>query len=148
MNEQELLYIFRQEKRFLGTFACDELCFVKLFPGSGFIFNTSPRCITNGHWIAVYMDFKNVVYFVDSLRLEFVLHDHYVSSFLKYNNIPFVKTLNFPIQPINSNLCGLYCIYFLKGFYNNLSFTMLVDVFETKKELYVNDFIVSTYILK
>lgn len=147
MNEEEILNVFRKERRFLGVHACNEIVSVKLRPDSGIIFNTSPRGVSDGHWISIYKSKNNVVYFIDPLHLDFMLREQYVTSFLKYNNIYLVKTLCFPVQPINSNLCGLYCIYFLKGFFNDVCFNKMVNIFDTKN-LHVNDFIVSTYVME
>ena len=147
MNEEEILNAFGNERRFLGVFACNELCSVKLDTDSGLIFNTSPRDVSNnGHWIAVYKNKNNVVYFLDSLHLDFMFSNHYVTSFLKYNNVQYVKTLCFPVQPIRSNLCGVYCIYFIICFLNNVSFNKLVNIFDAKN-LYVNDYVVCTYVI-
>ena len=121
---------------------------VKLETDSGLIFNTSHRDVSSyGHWIAVYKNKNNVVYFLDSLHLDFMFSNHYVTSFLKYNNVQYVKTLCFPVQPISSNLCGVYCIYFIICFLNNVSFNKIVNIFDAKN-LYVNDYVVCTYVIK
>ena len=146
MNEEEIFNFFKNEKRFLGVFALDELVSVKLEIDSGLIFNTSPRIISDGHWISIYKNKNNDVYFLDSLNLEFMLSHPYVTNFFKYNNIHHVKKMCFPLQPSNSRLCGLYCIYFIKCFFKNVFFNKLVNVFNIKN-LHENDFIVSNYVI-
>lgn len=42
LNEEKFLNAFKDGKRYLGVFACDEFFSVKLETDSGFIFNTSP----------------------------------------------------------------------------------------------------------
>ena len=147
MNEEEIKSVFKNEPRFLGVFAINEINSVKLEKDTCFIFNTLPRHITStGHWISVYRAKNDTVHIIDSLNLKFILNNHYITLFLKYNNVSCVKTISYPVQPIYSNLCGVYCIYFIICFLNNVCFNKLVNIFDAKN-LYVNDFIVSNYVI-
>ena len=140
MDEEELKFVFKKEKRFLGVFACDELPSVKMSAGTALIFNTSPRSMNNGHWISIYKN-KNEIYFADSLKLDFILEEYYVTTFLKNNNVRNIKTLPFPVQPQSSRLCGLYAVYFVSNFLNKKPFEKIISVLNTKN-LLLNDFII------
>ena len=118
MNEEEIKTVFKNEPRFIGVFAINEVGSVKLEKDTGFVFNTSHRHITTGgHWISVYRDKNGIVHLIDSLDLKFILNNQYILSFFKYNNVNYIKTMSNPVQPSYSNLCGVYCIYFIICFF-------------------------------
>ena len=148
MNEEEIKAMFKNEPRFLGVFAINEVDSVRLKKDSGFVFNTSHRDVTSsGHWISIYKEKNGDVCLIDSLNLKFILDNHYIISFLKCNNINYVKTLVRAVQPSFSALCGIYCIYFIKCFLNDICVNDFVNIFDAKN-LFVNDYLVSEYMMK
>lgn len=92
---------------FLGVFPRDKLPQVKKLPAC-FILNTQPSSEPGEHWLAFYIDDKNVCDFFDSYGnspSRFGL-DNYLD---KFKSSYWSKA---KIQGMSSN-CGLYCILFL-----------------------------------
>ena len=148
MNEQEIASLFQNvKKRFVGVYAIDELLKTKLDAGEGLVFNTSPRNVSIGHWIALYKcENDKDVFLLDSLCLPYVLNNTHLKIFLKYNKIMSIKCLPYPVQHKSSNACGMFSIYFLYRLFKNEQLCEILNSLDSKF-LYTNDFIVAQYII-
>lgn len=145
MDEKELQKIFSNNSKFSGVFAADEIFSIVLEKDTGIIVNTSVRELPYGHWIGVYKDRCGGVFFFDSLCIKNLLCEPYFLYFFKNNHVNYVKTLCHSIQPINSQTCGLYCIYFLKEMFKFKNFNCIFSVFNSTN-LFANDFFVVSYV--
>ena len=146
MNEDEIKSIFRRENKFKGCYAIDEISTIVLKKNEGLIMNTSPRHITNGHWVAFYRDSNNEFYYVDSLALPELLANPYIVTFLKMNFVNYLNMLLKPIQAPTSSMCGLFVVYFLLHLFKNVKFNIICNRFEYVN-LDVNDFMLSNYFI-
>ena len=76
------------------------------------IFNNEPSFKPGSHWLALYKRSKKVYEFFDSFGLP-------PAFYQLTKKHPFLKDCkiicqNKQLQSISSNLCGLYCIYYLQ----------------------------------
>ena len=141
MNEQELNQLLKSEKNYLGSFAADELNQVKIRDSpSLLIVNYDNRSDTGSHWIGVAIFLKDV-YICDSLGgiaptknlSQGWINFLYLLS--RSRNI----TLTNQLQPIDSSLCGLYAVTFVKEMASG-SFEDFLRLFTT--DLNTNDEII------
>ena len=116
MNEQELNQLLKSEKNYLGSFAADELNQVKIRDSpSLLIVNYDNRSDTGSHWIGVAIFLKDV-YICDSLGGIAPTRNlsqgwiNFLYLLSRSRNI----TLTNQLQPIDSSLCGLYAVTFVK----------------------------------
>ena len=96
---------------FLGVFAKNEIPGITdqlRFPAY-LVANTANSTQAGEHWIALY--------FTDSLHCEFFDSFAFSPGFYglsEYlNKFSITATVDFPLQSINSSVCGHYCIYYL-----------------------------------
>lgn len=92
--------------KFLGVFSSDEIPNPTTYP-SCCVINLDPRYLPGSHWVAVYFSSPNLIEFFDS----------YGNAPSIYN-LPLPKTPHilfnpYPLQKINSKVCGHYCIFYL-----------------------------------
>ena len=94
--------------KFMGVFAADN--FLKLKPESFIIVNASESSESGTHWLLLCRR-RNKVHFADPLgyTLEYYqeVFKRVCRMFSQINEV--FKSQ--PIQPIDSVICGLYCIY-------------------------------------
>ena len=119
---------YRTRHVFQGVFACDTL--PTLAPrgrATAWIINTDPSFKKGEHWLALYIDpFGRGTYFdsygfgpvIDSIR-RFISKN---TTTLKYNT-----TL---LQSITSELCGYYCVMFIRAMVCGLSLEHIVSRFD------------------
>ena len=94
--------------KYLGVFALDQLPpTLYKFPCC-YVANTDPLSLPGTHWVAFYLD--------SSSQLEFF--DSYGSSPEDYNfpippHLTSIVCNQYPIQKIQSDVCGQYCVYYL-----------------------------------
>jgi hypothetical protein len=108
---QHVAYSHHQLKKyFQGVYATDALPkFVHSYP-SAYIINTHPKSKPGEHWVAVYFDVNLKGIYFDSYG--FPPRNRHVVNFLKKNCVTWTFS-NQVLQHPFSNLCGVYCIYFL-----------------------------------
>ena len=96
---------------FRGTFPCDLL--PETEPNMSFIANTETSVESGEHWVAVYITDKTF-YFFDSFGRSI---QQFSNPFKKYMNNAsrdfHVVTSSKNLQHIFSDVCGLWCIYYL-----------------------------------
>ena len=94
--------------KFMGVFANDN--FPKLKPESFIIVNASESSESGTHWVLLCRR-RNKVHFADPLGYPLEIYQEFFKRVCRmYSQINEVFKSQ-PIQPTDSNLCGLYCIY-------------------------------------
>lgn len=135
MHSSEIVQIIEKypciAKNFYGIYSIDLI--PKHFPVKYFIiFNEDLSTNEGTHWLALFRKSNQTLECFDSLGFN----ETKQSRFLKYCKIKKVKNIKFnetPFQPITSNKCGLYAIYFCLNRLLNLDLslkTMLSEYFD------------------
>lgn len=115
MNESEIKRALINSRSFIGTFPSDRLPKLALKKKKclSLIVNTDPANEPGEHWTAIYLCKRKVEYF-DSYGLPPL--DERVQRFLDYHSMDrgwaFCATQT---QYIQSQMCGLFCIQFIKS---------------------------------
>lgn len=111
MNTLEIEQFFKNDKKFLGVYSRDTLPHQVTSP-AGFIFNTDTKCEPGEHWNAVMILPNGFGEFFNSFgfpplhpTVQRYMADKCPKGF-KYN----CRTIQHP----NSDVCGLYCVDYLK----------------------------------
>ena len=114
MNTSEINYILSNncvtKKYFDGVYPKDMLAEIKSKPKL-IICNTDTSIGEGKHWVLIFFN-ENDVEFFDSLgESPFVYGNEFVSFMKKFDYNYCNSSLN-RIQPLNSDLCGQYCILY------------------------------------
>ena len=105
---------------FQGTFPCDML--PRTQPNMSFIVNTESSRDSGEHWTAVYITEK-YFYFFDSFGRGINQFEEPFKGYMKKASRQFyVRTSSQDLQYIFSDVCGLWCIYFLWCKYTSFKF--------------------------
>lgn len=111
MDELQLVELINKCKhlkyKFAGVYAADN--FPAVQHNSFVIVNASPGYTIGSHWTVV-AKCNNDVIFADPLGLQLENYVHIYKRMLQF----YLKVINFTyvrLQPLDSNQCGLYCIY-------------------------------------
>ena len=98
-------------KHFDGVFALDEVAHIRRRPRL-IVMNTDPSWKKGQHWIVIFFpsDGKSVEVF-DSLGTAGKTYPKEMMRFL-WRFAPLVKLSRKRVQPADTSLCGLYCLYF------------------------------------
>lgn len=131
MLESELNHRLRKVKNYLGTFAIDELNEIKVTSFPTFVgINLDKRRDTGSHWIALAIYMKDL-FICDSLggilpTNEFpLLLINFLNLLLSTRRLHMTKQLQFK----DSDLCGEYCILFVREMSNHHNFNSFLSVF-------------------
>ena len=112
----------------VGVFAADQLPeHVANYP-YGFIANTEKRQETGQHWCAFYIPRGGRGEFFDSYAQKPDVYNAYFDEWLK-KHVLSVKRNQTRIQSNYSNVCGLYCLFYLRQRLNGHSMEDIVKVF-------------------
>jgi hypothetical protein len=134
------------KKHILGVFAANDLP-LKLtnFP-SGFIINSQPRSQEGQHWLAFYFPSRHTVEFFDSYAEKPNYYNNYFTRYL--NAFPIVKLNHVQIQSDFSNVCGLYCLFYLRQRLQNTSMEDIVSMFSsnlTENDVFIYEYMSNIY---
>ena len=90
-----------------GVFPRDRLPFINIYP-SGLIANTDPHGQPGTHWVAMYFESSRESELFDSYGFspETYNMDTYILGEVTYHN-------DKPLQGLNSDVCGIYCLFYL-----------------------------------
>ena len=99
-------------ERVLDVVAADQLPKTIPFFPCGFITNTDISSRPGRHWVAFFIREDNVVEFFDSYGQQPGVHNRLFVSWL-HRHAKTVLVSGQRLQNDYSNVCGLYCIYFL-----------------------------------
>ena len=143
MEERELNRALRSVKEFQGSFALDELKHleIKSLPDF-FVINLDNRWEKGSHWIGVCI-YHNAVYVCDSLGglIPGKQFPHDLINFLHIHTFNRKLFITKQLQPTDSDLCGAYCILFIREMTKHDSFSSFLSLFTNN--LKQNDKIVS-----
>ena len=135
MYEKELNEKLRKIKNYQGSFAIDELNEISLSKLPSFFVINMDRRISNGsHWIAIAV-YMNNVYVCDPLGgiIPDNVQPQPLIDFL--DTILTTRKLNMTcqLQPSYSDLCGHYCVLFVKEMDQNNCFKCFLNLFSRDK---------------
>ena len=129
------------KKSTLGVFAADQLPNNLSFP-CGFIANTDNHMKEGRHWCAFYFPNVNIIEYFDSYGKPIDYFNSYFSDYASYFSTLVVNTNQ--LQSVKSDVCGMYCLFFLLQRMNNVSFNDVVHSFSNVYEC--NDSFVYNYV--
>jgi hypothetical protein len=133
------------KNNFLGVFPCDfyPLKF-HMINKTSVIFNLSTSKEKGSHFVAIYKNNKKILYF-DSFGKK--KSNKHIKLFFKSSQCQISYNLTC-IQDIKSYFCGIYCLAFLIFCQKeNGTLKSFINMFN-KKNLSLNDTIVTRYVLK
>ena len=146
MDGQDIYKIIKKDsklrKHFMGVYPFESLPVKKMVEKQCFIFNNNISSVKReGHWLALHKTNEQTIEFYDS----FGFPPEFYGLIKKY---PVLKNYtmvyhNKDLQPIASETCGLYCIYFISMRARGHKFTNILSGFSQNKE--INDNIVKKY---
>ena len=116
LNTLQLSWALRKhaqtDSQFVGVFARDEIPLIIDQIPAIIIANTDPSTKSGSHWILFYFDNNGNVEYFNSLGKTLT---HYHKDFLKFikNTCNYYsRVVKNRIQPVNTTLCGHYCLYY------------------------------------
>jgi len=113
MDSFQLRYALNELMKGIPVYVCasDQLQLVKT-KKFAIIVNTEPSSSEGSHWVCFYKaDSSSTIEFFDSYGVELKYYGNYFIEFVsKYSRI---EQCFSQIQSYNSNVCGMYCLYFL-----------------------------------
>jgi len=97
--------------RFMGVFAANN--FPPIKNNSFQIVNASISSSIGTHWLLFCCKRNGQIIFADPLGLKMEVYSYIYrrSISLLYDNVTELLHASRPLQPIDSNACGLYCLY-------------------------------------
>lgn len=115
----------------LGVFAADQLPKDLRFP-CGFIANTDDHLNDGRHWCSFYSPNSTTIEYFDSFGKSI---DYFNTYFSKYTSVFDNIVVNFKqLQSDYSDLCGMYCLFFLLQRINGVSFHDIVYSFSNDSD--------------
>ena len=128
-------------KSVIGVFAADQLPLSLRVP-CGLIVNTDVYNKEGQHWCSFYFPSAHIVEYFDSYGKSI---DYYNKYFPKYVTSFSKVTMNSKqLQSSNSDVCGMYALFFLLHRLNSIRFSNIVNMFSSNT--YFNDEFVYNYI--
>jgi len=113
---------------FQGCFPCNQLPNPNTCKGRILIINLDPFGYEGSHWISLFVNKRNEVFYFDSLSLPTSIC--IINSFLK-NFSKIVKNLK-PYQNPDSKTCAHHCISFVYFISQGLNFTQYLKMLDKK----------------
>lgn len=142
LDEKTIESILSCQNSFAGCFAADELDHMNFKSPCFIIVNLDKRTMSGTHWIALGV-FANKIEIFDPLGFDIFSWPKISCDLLHFlHKYSFTRRILISkrIQPKNSNLCGLYCIYYVMSRKNH-SFKTVQSVFSSR--LALNDSIIT-----
>ena len=143
-------YIRPRCKYFVGVFSSDDLPSDSLELPCCLIANLSKRNQKGSHFVAMYIDEKNQLYYFDSFGFLPPIWNKCLMKFLRpwiEKNL-FISILSHSIQDFRSLFCGWYVTAFCLSVGNNLMFPQQFAKIFVKISKIKNDEIVTRFIKK
>lgn len=110
----------------IGVFAADQLPIKLDFP-CGFIANTDTQNEAGRHWCCFYFPNSNTVEYFDSYGKSV---NYYNNPFPRYvSNFSTIIANSKQLQSPYSDICGMYCLFFLWHRLNGISFSNIINMF-------------------
>lgn len=129
---------------YIGCYPCDVMPRIVKFP-STVVLNIEPLGFRGVHWVGIFIDKPNHIYYFDSLGKP---PNKCIVNNLKVNDIKYI-TRNFKrYQSDFSNFCGVYCLAFIHymsiNCHNNKAFYDFLKYY--KSDYTYNDQFVYNYV--
>ena len=133
MDEKRINLLLKNVPNYQGSFAVDELNEIKVsFYPTFVVINLDKRENEGTHWIAIAI-YQTQMFICDSLGG--LLPDEtfpqplvdFIYPLAKMRKLHITKQL----QPLNSTLCGLYCVTFIKEMAEHNCFSEFIRLFST-----------------
>ena len=136
MNGKEIYSLIGRDPllktQFLGVFAADELpSYIPV--GKGLIVNCCNRDLPGRHWLAIYQSTTKKVEFFDSFGRKPSAYG------LKIKSGQLDQWSDVQLQNIFSNVCGLYCIFYLLQRVRGTCMSTIVNKFSRYNTLFNDD---------
>lgn len=129
MNSYQLRFALIEMSKSIPVYVCaaDELQLINI-DRFAIIVNIDTSKNPGRHWVAFFRPTKSSdVEFFDSFGLDFSKYGMHFTKFVsKFHEVD--QSL-FQIQSLNSNVCGMYCIYFLKMRMEQVSYNDILNRF-------------------
>ena|SRR5437764_8237204 len=138
LNTKEIIYIFKNYKKFLGVFSINLLPYVFAKRPSGLIVNLDPSYKPGSHWVAIYLPRYGPAHYFDSYGSP---PPDEIVGFLNRNSKKGWHYNSMKFQGDLTTLCGYYCILFLLMAPN---FTKFYKMFYSCNTYY-NDYIIQKF---
>ena len=118
-----------------GAYACDDIPNWVWIRPYALVLNTGPISSGGRHWVAVFAPLEGQAIYFDSFGLP-----PYIKKITRFlaNNFNSVKYSKTQLQPVDSKLCGMYCIRFIKEMATGTPFEAFLTNFMSTP-LFVND---------
>ena len=108
---QKILQKNLRVKHFKGVFPCDRV--KKLREEESIILNTDPHQLPGKHFVALTKKQGKIIYFdslAEDMKTEF---PELYRALQRRGMLPVLPVLRSPIQAMDSNFCGLFCIDYI-----------------------------------
>jgi hypothetical protein len=149
LHTEQIDHILRTDPRtkqsYNGTFACDLLKNIEInkFPIS-YVINSDESSEPGTHWLSVYLKSKDSAHFFDSYAMDLSRYKD-IEQFI-YRVCDKKVTVNqlegTPLQSDSTDVCGHWCIIFLRLLGDGLGFNDFLNIFkDSKKAGFYDDFI-------
>jgi len=144
MSNNQVNRILRRAKikHFRGVYSCNNI--PKILPKNiqksfSLIINLSKINTIGTHFISLIYNNKTLLY-LDPLALNFTIHNYINEFILTLPSKTKLIFINKPIQDVNSDYCGLFCIFFVLYFSEKYDFNNKNKIIPFRqKKLAVND---------
>lgn len=84
------------------------------------------------HWCSFYFPSQNVVEFFDSYCKRINYYNSHFSNYV--SNVPTVTVNSKQLQSVNSDVCGMYSLFFLMHRLNYVSLENFINMFTNSTE--------------
>lgn len=128
-------------KSVLGVYAANELPTEMNIP-CGFIANTDDHTKTGRHWCAFYFPNSTTIEYFDSYGMPVNYFNDYFPQYT--SNFSSLITNSKQLQSLYSDVCGMYCLFFLIHRLNGVLFYDIVNMFSN--DVHSNDLCVYNYV--
>ena len=150
MNTNELNYAMlkmmgkNDNKIFKGVFASNQIP-ITLRPPFGFIVNNQNSSQPGEHWVAFFKGHRDgPLIFFDSYGLE---AETISKNFARFTDLETNLIQNeTPLQNLNTDICGQYCLFFLYHCFNEVSFHEILNKFPVPNCSPLNDDVVCRFV--
>lgn len=134
MNTKEINDQLKSMKCFIGTYPIDKLPkkYINQRP-LGLIINLDQSYLPGSHWIALFIDDNNIAWYFDSYGRD--INSKYIHEFLVSNKVSILFHNRKKLQGDLSQVCGPYCIYFIKMMCSSFEPEEFIQMFSKNKHL-------------
>ena len=139
--ETLLLSNVKVKRMFGGIFPRDKLPITIAKKPVIYIVNTDHSRGHGIHWVCIFIGVNNVIEYWDSFGFD-IRHKE-IHDFVVLNSTRYVFN-NLVLQPLFSDTCGYYCLFFAKYKSRGVSMRGILRHFRVERPYY-NDFIVKRY---